>query len=389
MKKLAALTSLRFFAAAMIVVIHTEWYFGVGSWLIANVQLDAGVTFFFVLSGFVLFYSHQNMAARHSGLAFIGRRIARIWPAHLVTFLSCFLLFRHHWGWVPGHIGILTIVANISLLQAWVPYPRTFYSFNGVSWSLSAEMFFYVIFPLLMADWKNSWWWKIAASFLLAVGCIEVARLSGVGFFNQAQNRPSIDAYVYIFPAARLFEFTIGMMAAYLFTSAKQITENGPAWLFSILELAILAITAGVLIGSCRLLPDLSGGYFFSDAALKWISVSGPAPVFGALIYVMAFGKGRVARFLAYRPFILLGEISFSLYLVHQILARVVVDHNTVTRFGHPHLQYLAFWAVALGLSYLLWVLVEKPAQRGLSGWFDRRLGSALHEERSQATMVV
>jgi peptidoglycan/LPS O-acetylase OafA/YrhL len=103
----------------------------------------------------------------------------------------------------------------------------------------------------------------------------------------------------------------------------------------------------------------------------------------------MAFGKGRVARFLAYRPFILLGEISFSLYLVHQLLARVVVNQNTVAKFGHPHLQYLAFWVVALGLSYLLWVLVEKPAQRRLSGWFDRWLGSRGAAERVKAPVIV
>ena len=52
---LHALTSLRFFAAAMIVVHHTHHYFGYGTDLAMRIALDRGVSFFFVLSGFILF----------------------------------------------------------------------------------------------------------------------------------------------------------------------------------------------------------------------------------------------------------------------------------------------------------------------------------------------
>jgi peptidoglycan/LPS O-acetylase OafA/YrhL len=103
------------------------------------------------------------MAAGGAPFSFYISRIARIWPAHVACFLLLFALVQN----VPenGTSGSASVaLANIFLVQAWVPEKGVFFSFNAVSWSLSAEMFFYALFPLLILDIEKTWAWKLSSA---------------------------------------------------------------------------------------------------------------------------------------------------------------------------------------------------------------------------------
>ena len=157
-QKLDALTSLRFFAAAMIVVAHAHPLFG--SLGIANAApLGQGVSFFFVLSGFILAYNYPELEGRKAVRRFWLARFARVWPLHAVMLLLWIALifnFDRH-SYFPGVEGLARLGANLLLLQAWVPLSLWSLSFNGVAWSLSAEFFFYAVFPFLIRYWAVSW----------------------------------------------------------------------------------------------------------------------------------------------------------------------------------------------------------------------------------------
>jgi peptidoglycan/LPS O-acetylase OafA/YrhL len=77
------LTSLRFFASASIVAYHLQGPFG----YTINANFGAGISFFFVLSGFILTYLHSDLASGRQAVSFYRARIARIWPLHLATLL--------------------------------------------------------------------------------------------------------------------------------------------------------------------------------------------------------------------------------------------------------------------------------------------------------------
>jgi peptidoglycan/LPS O-acetylase OafA/YrhL len=141
---LRRLTSLRWFAALAVFADHAvSSGHGSSRWFVLG---DAGVSFFFVLSGVVLAWSARpGDTARR----FWRRRFARIYPATLVSGVAAGLLI---WaGWVYGSLRGFAAVTHLFLIQAWWPSGQNpVYAYNGVAWSLSCEAFFYLLFPLLL-----------------------------------------------------------------------------------------------------------------------------------------------------------------------------------------------------------------------------------------------
>jgi hypothetical protein len=86
-KKLNALTSLRFFAAALIVLHHSRGRFGFSENLLYPFQPDQAVSFFFVLSGFILVYVYPSLNSWKDKRRFLLTRFVRLWPVHLATWL--------------------------------------------------------------------------------------------------------------------------------------------------------------------------------------------------------------------------------------------------------------------------------------------------------------
>ena len=116
--------------------------------LLAQLLFDAGdlgVSFFFVLSGFVLTWSARPGQPL---LRFWRNRIARIYPAHLVALvfaIGCLAVSDRF-----AKVTTETLVTGGLLVQAWYPQDIVYLGINAVTWSLSCEMSFYLCFPLLV-----------------------------------------------------------------------------------------------------------------------------------------------------------------------------------------------------------------------------------------------
>lgn len=147
--RLEALTGLRFYAAFGVILFHLSIFDffaldGPAVRLGQTAFLNAGwlgVSFFFVLSGFVLTWSARP---RDKAGRFFARRLAKIYPNHLFMFITVAL--------ISGGLGQTPLwqgFANLFLLQSWIPQNTAFFGVNGPSWSISAELFFYAMFPLL------------------------------------------------------------------------------------------------------------------------------------------------------------------------------------------------------------------------------------------------
>lgn len=361
-KQLPALTSLRFFAAAMIVIQHTAGYFHIWESFAGKFVLTQGVTFFFVLSGFILTYAHPGLSGFSNSLKFIWARIARVWPAHAVTMLVFYVL----WAYVLGNNYSPTAdqtYLNLFLLQSWSQLPYTFFGFNGVAWSLSTEMFFYAMFPILLINIDKTWPHLLIISASLVGFSMFMAHHYNLTSFTGA-NIPNTASWVYIWPPSRLLEFVLGMVAGKAFLmygdkvgGVKYQTALGAAGIFVILFGAVAVPAAA------RMTTTITS---FDLALVSWLLVSGAAPFFAAGLFLLASTNGKVSDALAWHPLILLGEISFSIYLVHQIIIRALIEHPTWLDTWPDVVKMGAYWALIIALSYLLWRFIEKPCQRAL-----------------------
>jgi peptidoglycan/LPS O-acetylase OafA/YrhL len=155
-----------------------------------------------------------------------------------------------------------------------------------------------------------------------------------------------------------------------------EVGSSLPRWLWTMFELGAVAITA--LSGRfgtpflCSLFNTRS-----QYAFVTYASACGSFPAFGLLIGVLSFERGLVSRFLSAGWLVILGEISYSIYLVHQILIRWYLLNRSIFASVPKTMLYIAYWLVVLGLSFLIWRMVEKPVQRLIRSLFGSKRGGA------------
>jgi peptidoglycan/LPS O-acetylase OafA/YrhL len=201
---------------------------------------------------------------------------------------------------------------------------------------------------------------------------IALATRLHLGFYDGA-DRLSIDALVYIHPLARLFEFVLGMAAGEAWRRFGAAAARIPVLVATLLELGALALgLAGLTVFKDSAAAAFARGEI-SPATLKWLVASGSAPCFAVVAVVFAAGRGTVARLLSWRPFVVLGEISFALYLCHVLLFRALTTSGSIASYGGIGAQFAVYCAMVLGLSYALHMLVERPCQAALLARLTRR----------------
>ncbi|HEX6967922.1 MAG TPA: acyltransferase [Micromonosporaceae bacterium] len=336
---LPALTGMRWLAAALVFAFHicvVEYFdrsvedtilrplFGSG---------DTGVSFFFILSGFVLAWSARP---GDRPVRFWRRRLARVYPLHLVTALLALLLAVTVWP--ETDLSALQIVSNLLLVHSWNPDYHYSQSLNPVSWSLACEAFFYGLFPLLMPMVRRL---RPGSLYAVGLGCVVAVVLVPL---------VAGGTWVHFVPAARLPEFVLGIVLAELVRGGHW---RGPG----------LGVSCGVLLigyAAAEWVPPVLG---FAACTVLGFALVIPAAATAEL-------RGRVT-WLAHPVMVRLGELSFAFYMIHIIVMRTGESLFT----PHPQLATLpalgataAAFTVSLALSWALYVLVERPARRFLLG---------------------
>ncbi len=368
--KIDVLTSLRFFAAALIVFGHSAGMAGYPPDWPGGVATYQGVTFFFVLSGFILTHVYPDLSGTRARLRFLRARFARLWPAHLATFLLSLAVYYWVRASLQTGLGQATAVANLALVQAWVPLMAFYFSFNAVSWSISVEVFFYLNFLWLIGNLRRTWHWKLAVSLAGAGVMMAVWRLAGVPVSTPDPMGLDGTGLIYIGPLARLFEFVTGMGFALAFramaASGRVLPGAGGA---TAIEAVLAAIVLFQLVhaGAGWFANGPPAGLFPIELRL-WLERSGAAPLHGLLILVFAFQRGMVSRVLAAKGFVLLGEISYGIYMLHQILIVWMKINPELVALVPPRVAYGLFLAATLGGSYLMWRFIERPMRALLMG---------------------
>ena len=363
---LPGLTSVRFLLALGVVFFHYQlqwpWDAMSSTGLLDRARL--GVDVFFILSGFVLTHAYREAldAGRLNYRRFLVARVARIYPAHLAV-----LLF------VLAMVGSATLVGaafdarlyepsgllpTLLLIHAW--YPEEFAAkWNGPSWSLSAEWFAYLVFPLFAGvglTLRRRPWLLVVLSGLIFLALDQFYQVVFGDVVVHAQNRLGI---LRIIP-----EFLFGVALSRLGETLQ------PA--------RAVAITAAVACSALLL------GLMHFKADDRIVVVAAGPFVLALALLSKADADAGIAK-----PWMLVsGEASYALYLVHMpILIGWKGVHSLLT--NRPSTYTFEWWeigvllALTLVAAFALHYLVEGPARR----WIRRRSDAAWPDRGADATM--
>ena len=206
---IGALTGLRFLAAFAVFLHHVAGHFGIPH---CPMPLGAiGVSFFFVLSGFILVYVYQHRLKSTSDIPkFYFTRWARIWPLHFVCLVLFFFFLSSFSHAFHSSDNFWKLIANLFLLQSWIPSSQWAFAFNSVSWSISTEFFFYLAFPLLLLASRRRFW-----QLFVGLGLLQVLAVIGVQWYC-LQSGPThgiydVTLFFHFNPIVRGWEFMAGM----------------------------------------------------------------------------------------------------------------------------------------------------------------------------------
>ncbi|MDO0939345.1 acyltransferase [Streptomyces sp. DG2A-72] len=314
-----------------------------------------GVSFFFVLSGFILTWAAKP---NDSMTAFWRRRFFKVFPNHVVTYALAMVLFA------GATVGGGTAVLNLLLLQSWVPSEDVYFSVNLPSWSLGCEMLFYLLFPLLhrwIGRIRPQALWGVAIGLLLVIAVLPLI----AGAFLPARPTvvlpPGEDVseaaywFLYIFPATRVLDFVLGIVLARVVLTGR--------WI----GIGLLPLT--VLFVFCYA-AALEAPQLYGLVALTAVPLALMIPETAML------DVRKRETWLRTRPMQWLGEVSFAFYLVQwpvllygQELLGVERKFSLLTGTG----VLLACFGITLLIAWLLYIGVERPAMRRWSKPRDGR----------------
>ena len=147
--RLNSLTSLRFIAAFGVFLHHFHMLKESNNHIIKffnSILFEGfvGVTFFYILSGFIISYSYKQHRNREvfKTSDFLFNRIARLYPVHILTLFAAIYFYVPSYNY--GLIHLDQLLFNAFLMQIAIPDPNYLFCFNVASWSVSTEMFFYI-----------------------------------------------------------------------------------------------------------------------------------------------------------------------------------------------------------------------------------------------------
>lgn len=358
--RLPAITSLRFFAALHVALFHLNEMGALTGprWLKSFGAIGyVGVSFFFVLSGFILVYTYAGREIKLRD--FWQARFARIYPAYLFSLLIAapffyFGTFQMHipfFAFAEQHFVLVSLLV-VLLLQAWLPAAALMW--NPVAWSLSVEAFFYAVFPFALGKYsklsRTAWLAMIPACWLVGLafsGGYLLLRPAAMGYVSSA-NYSSAVQFVKFFPLVRLPEFLLGMACGFLFLSSERSPKHGSLFI----GLGLLGVAATTV--AARFVP-----YLMVHTALG-------GPAFAALVYGVAL-QPRWISWLNNRVLVLFGNASYSFYLLHSMTIWPFFHDSQTQALRNQGFVGIGLWlAMMLAISSLVYRFIEEPSRRKL-----------------------
>jgi peptidoglycan/LPS O-acetylase OafA/YrhL len=375
--EIRALTGLRFVAAAWVVLFHFRpllWEAAPGFSEALAPVLNCGaqgVDLFFILSGFVLTWNYldrmgQSFSARAT-VHFLWLRLARVWPVYLVTLhlAALWIIFTLYVGHVPSRavdqLTAVTYVRQILLVQLWFQPFFDGSSWDGPAWSISAEWLAYLLFaPLVLVIFRIAHATRARGLMWLAVAASlppVLLLLSSGQFYTPWSWLPRI-----------VMQFTAGALVAAAVRRLRP-TDRARRGAGYVSVLLLGAIVGLLYLLDAHPLPDVRDSGGLVDV------------LFVPLVMTLAIGAGNLPALLSTRFMVYAGQISFCLYMVHELVHTAwtwAAEQFHLTLAGNAgKIIVVGLLALAIGGAVLLFHFVEEPARRWMRKMVDVRNSTA------------
>lgn len=374
-KRIANLDGLRFLAALIVVICHFDiiksfYGFERRGWRFFNNAAQVAVTFFFVLSGFLITYlllkeKFNQPAGRFRLFRFYGKRIRRIWPLYYLLVLLTFFLFTGiSWmnsfhGMEPvgntGSEGWNRFIGYLFFLPNHTEYFHGSAFFLGQTWSLGVEEFFYLFFPAGL--WLVSKKKVLTYCLVLLIGFGLTATITNYLRAVTADPGNTLSILFVFFYKYRIYAFAAGAIAAWLIvkeekTGMKRLSEKKGRLLAGI----------GVITFSLLILSGLTASFLTQQVYALGIA---------GFIYVTV-SSGTVFTFLNHRHMIYLGKISYGIYMLHPVAIVTVLHYTSGWHPGQWYGETLLVLAAIL-MTILLSILSYEGMERFFIGRFPAK----------------
>ena len=252
----------------------------------------------FLISGFLASYNgylKNTPCTWDESVRYVEKKLSVSWPLHAITMLA--VMFFAGTNVDLSEKNITNAIINLSLLQAWSP--KTHFSFNGATWFLSALMFCYFLTPFLLKLAKRI---RPACIFFLFIFFIRA-------WIEHIQLCFPYEFWafdVHTFPPARAMEYAMGMMLVPLFihirdTLYEKINQKCVFWFLTALECIVVAFFLWISIRFYKIWPRSS--YLLPSCVL---------------VFVFAFDRGVLSRFLSCRPLKWFSSFQLEFFILHQ-----------------------------------------------------------------------
>jgi exopolysaccharide production protein ExoZ len=340
---------LRFFAALLVVVFHASEYLRVSGQELGpvfNLALSsgfAGVDIFFVISGFIMAWTSVDSAGRSDAISFIKRRGARIysgyWPFYLLALGLFFFVDANH-------------LANVQFFRSALLWPTKMgHLLIPVSWTLIFEMYFYLLFGLLIA------FSGARRIFLIKGLAFSVLGWSIYSHFGRhAYDQGQLET-MSVYENYLAFPFLLEFLAGAILADRLRKKSDGPAWIL-VLTGMVLWLTGG-WINSTQFDGKLTQGYH-----VIWRVLIFGVPsllIVAGLVRLENSGRTFVPRFS-----VLAGGASYAIYLSHTLILAAIQAlgmSSWVAQFPAWGAQlafvFLVALIVAYSIAHYLWL--ERP----------------------------
>lgn len=336
--RIEQITFTRFIAAISIVIFHC----GKNSFLFNNKyvsfifeQANVGVSYFFILSGFVMIIAYGNKKVDF--IEYIKNRLARIYP---IYFIAIFVILGIT---LFQNINKVNLLLNIFMIQSWLPEKALTLNFPG--WSLSVEMFFYIIFPFLINNIYSKSKFKTISISIILFWIISQITFHLVVYQILRTPYFSISDLNY-HPILHLNEFLIGNLAGlYFIEKLKDKRKNYFPFILATLLILILLLKFPI-------------GLNFHNGLL--------AIIFVPLILLISLSNDKVTNLFSNKIFVFLGEISFGIYILHIPVWMVFSDYRMekylgLNKYFDFTASFLIRFVILLVISSVSYLFVEKP----------------------------
>ena len=330
---------------------YTEWMLKIPYFNALLGTATTAVGYMYVLSGFVMSLVYHRPSEKFEIANYWKARVVRIYPLYLIAFLLTCLYYYDAFIAVKPQ----KILANVFAVQAWIPaYAQ---SFNYPAWSITVEIFFYLLFPFL-----TLWTYRISTKKLIWGSMIFWAfsqlayQVLWTGWLESQRQ------FVLYFPLFHLNSFIIGVVGGIWYVREGRQGIFNPLHNRFLLILSVL-FSLGYLILGMTSFPALPHGLQPMAGIL--------APIMLLFIITLSLDGTKLSTFLQRPWLVLLGESSYAIYILHVPVSWLFEKY--LTEFQIPNSAWIFSVSnvpLIVLLSLGLFLFVDTPVRNWLREYF-------------------